>query len=184
MVDRIPAGLTSCRLSALHGYWQAKRGRRDLPLRSDIDPVDIPELLPTLILLDVLSEAGQTAPRFRFRLVGTRMVEMFGRDPTGQILEGADAKLEPETLFEPLARVAGSGVPVLSSGVIAWANGAHATMEWLFLPLATAGNRVTMILAGADFFSPSLQYPQGKPRIDLTPPPTDQPGGDHWRHAV
>src|SRR5690348_15047812 len=50
-------------------YWERIRGSRAMPRRCDIDPLDIPRLLPFVRLVDVLEN-----PRaFRFRLVGTEI---------------------------------------------------------------------------------------------------------------
>ena len=38
-------------LSLLFTYWNEKRGRRRYPDRRDIDPVDIPLLLPSVFLI-------------------------------------------------------------------------------------------------------------------------------------
>lgn len=76
-------------LRALHAYWQEKRGDRELPLRADIDPLDIPKLLPMLLLLDI----ERLEPmHFRFRLVGTYFRQFFGRDFTGVGIE--ESRLE------------------------------------------------------------------------------------------
>jgi hypothetical protein len=57
---------------ALH-YWQAIKTDR-LPSRHEIDPIDIPDLLPNIMLLDVL-ESGRD---FRYRLAGTAIERNFG----------------------------------------------------------------------------------------------------------
>lgn len=54
-------------------YWQAIKDDR-LPSRLDIDPVDIPDLLPNVMLLDVL-DGGRD---FRYRLAGTAVERNFG----------------------------------------------------------------------------------------------------------
>ena len=73
------------RLRRFYEYWLSKCGPGKLPGRRDIDPVDIPELLPWMILIDpVLTPDG---PRFRVRLVGTAIVTRAGRDTTGQWFE-------------------------------------------------------------------------------------------------
>ena len=41
------AAITEPRLQRLYEYWNEKRGARRAPLRGDIDPVEIPELLGT-----------------------------------------------------------------------------------------------------------------------------------------
>ncbi len=72
----------SQRIRKLNAYWQAKAGGR-VPSRSVIDPVDVRELLPNLMMIDVVDEP----PRFRYRLVGTRVVQYTGFDFTGRCLD-------------------------------------------------------------------------------------------------
>src|SRR4051794_10782916 len=61
---------TQAESRALYRYWQSLRRGRRLPARADVDPIEIPALLPNLILIDV-----EPSPlRFRYRLVGTRIV--------------------------------------------------------------------------------------------------------------
>ena len=70
------------RIRRLNDYWQAK-ARGKVPSRSDIDPVDVRELLPNLLMIDMLGDPV----RFRFRLVGTRVVQYTGFDFTGRCLD-------------------------------------------------------------------------------------------------
>jgi len=43
-------------------YWDAKRAGKSMPSRADIDPIEMPALLPHVVLLEVLRdiEPGQT----------------------------------------------------------------------------------------------------------------------------
>jgi hypothetical protein len=50
-------------------YWERIRGSRAIPRRCDIDPAEIPQLLPFVMLVDVLENPLD----FRFRLVGTEI---------------------------------------------------------------------------------------------------------------
>jgi hypothetical protein len=61
-------------------YWQRKRGGRAMPRRRDIDPTDIPHLLPHILIV----EAVDGGVRYRYRLVGTAIVHTFGLDMTGK----------------------------------------------------------------------------------------------------
>jgi hypothetical protein len=71
-------------------YWRAKRGSRSMPARRDIDPVEMPKLLPHLVLIDHVGD------RYRFRLVGSELVYAYGRDYTGhyadEFFKGSRAK--------------------------------------------------------------------------------------------
>lgn len=70
------------RIRKLNGYWQAK-ARGKVPSRSDIDPVDVRDLLPNLLMIDMVGDPA----RFRVRLVGTRVVQYTGFDFTGRCLD-------------------------------------------------------------------------------------------------
>lgn len=73
-------------LRALCEVWLAKKGARPMPGRSDFDPGDIPgRLWPAVMMLDVCREDFRT--RFRYRRVGMRFVDAFGRDPTDLFLD-------------------------------------------------------------------------------------------------
>ena len=72
----------SQRIRKLNDYWQAK-AKGKVPSRSEIDPVDVRELLPNLMMIDILGDP----PRFRYRLVGTRVVQYTGFDFTGRCID-------------------------------------------------------------------------------------------------
>jgi hypothetical protein len=72
----------SQRIHKLNAYWLA-RAKGKVPSRSDIDPVDVRELLPNLMIIDMLGDP----PRFRYRLVGTRVVQYTGFDFTGRCID-------------------------------------------------------------------------------------------------
>jgi hypothetical protein len=61
-------------------YWHAIHPPEGLPGRQHLDPVDIPDLLPHMRLVDVEGDP----PRFRVRLVGSQIVAFFGQDLTGR----------------------------------------------------------------------------------------------------
>ena len=85
----LPASQLPARsLRKLYGYWDDLRGTRDGPARGEVDPVDIPrEVLPDLLLTEVVS--SDSGRRYRFRLVGSQVVEQAGRDPSRQFLDEA-----------------------------------------------------------------------------------------------
>src|SRR5690349_8079353 len=73
-------GMVSPVIEAGFTYWNAKRLGRRIPERADFDPVlEIPKLLPNIILIDV-----QLQPMdFRFRLVGSYVRQNLSRDYVG-----------------------------------------------------------------------------------------------------
>jgi hypothetical protein len=76
-----PDFLTVCskRIRRFHDYWDSKRSGRRMPSRADINPAEIPDLLPYVVLTEVLPDA----PYLVYRVVGTKQVAMRGIDPTG-----------------------------------------------------------------------------------------------------
>jgi hypothetical protein len=66
--------LRSPLLQQLHAYWEGKRGARLAPTREELDPAEIVRLLPHLFLIDAVG----SKPRFRYRLIGTAVVELTG----------------------------------------------------------------------------------------------------------
>lgn len=64
-------------------YWQGKRRDRCAPARSDIDPLEIPRILPRIMLADVVRDASGKID-FRYRLSGTGIGEIHGSELTGR----------------------------------------------------------------------------------------------------
>lgn len=70
------------RLEQAYAYWRAKAGDRPMPSRADIDPTDIPQLLPDVMLVERL-DGG----RYRYRLIGTENASAQGVNATGRFLD-------------------------------------------------------------------------------------------------
>src|SRR6185312_534525 len=73
-------------MNEIHAYWLAKRGQRRMPSRWDIDPAEIPRLLRNLMLIDV----SHDPIRFRYRLIGSNVVDATGEDRTGRWFDTVD----------------------------------------------------------------------------------------------
>jgi len=65
----------------LFDYWRSKCGDRPAPNRTDIEPADIRKLLPHVFICDLT--AGN---ELRFRLAGTGLCALHGRELKGQAL--------------------------------------------------------------------------------------------------
>ncbi|MEX2629759.1 MAG: PAS domain-containing protein [Tistlia sp.] len=132
------------------GYWRRQRGGRRWPRRADIDPIDIPALLPGIILLDLVG----APPRFRKRLVGSAIVEKEGGDTTGRWLdECVNPSIREEVLRqhrEAAEAPEGNCYRVAFTG----ADGKLYSYQRLLLPLSGDGQRVDMLFGGARFLPP------------------------------
>lgn len=128
----------------IFAYWLDKRGARAMPARADIEPMEIPRLLRHVYLLDVVA-----APRdYRFRLIGTAIVERYGDDHTGKPI----GEVFPEPTLSLARRIFGTVVeerrPVRASGPVVWRRDGHVTFECVYLPLADNARDVNMIFGG------------------------------------
>ena len=64
----------------LFAYWEDRRGERLAPERADIEPGAIRSALSDTFIL----ELGETGDNHAFRLAGTRVCAMFGRELKGE----------------------------------------------------------------------------------------------------
>lgn len=126
----------------MHDYWLQKRGTRRMPARRDIDPTEIPRLLPGICLVDVVADER----RYVYRLVGTADVEVRGCDPTGKsIIEGFFGP-SVENVLASYDRVVTTRAPFLDPTHFWASTGRYVTEETLFLPLSDDGESVNKVL--------------------------------------
>jgi len=127
-------------------YWQGKRRGGLLPARADIEPTEIPQLLPNIFLIDVV--AGDPL-RFRFRLVGTRIAELEG-EMTNRFLDEfipgaagtAMARHYEETMQGHLS---------VRHETLHWRRRDYVSYDVLLLPLASDGRTVDMLFGLARY---------------------------------
>jgi len=70
-------------LESAYEYWRSKCGTRAMPRRRDLDPTEIPRLLPHIQLTELL-EGGS---RIRCRLAGTAIVDAYGSELAGKYFD-------------------------------------------------------------------------------------------------
>ena len=135
--------IESPRLRQLFEYWQSKRRGGRLPRRADIDPTEIPQLMPNLLLVDIEHDPF----RVRYRLVGTQIVEATGFEFTGKYLDEIVLPDDEGPFLESYQLAAESKGAVLAR--IKWRLDAETTGEYdaCFLPLSEDGGAVDKVLA-------------------------------------
>jgi hypothetical protein len=129
---------------SLYSYWLAKRASRSMPARSDLDPGDIPALLPHLMIVDKVED------RFRYRLVGTAVVRDVGHDATGSLIGSYICSAAPESAASAQAiyeRVFATARPAFATGGFKTTSGAPHNMSLLVLPLSGDGANVNMAVS-------------------------------------
>jgi hypothetical protein len=115
----------------LFDYWNDRRGRRIAPARADIEPGALRRVLADTFIL-----SGDPRRGHQFRIAGTRVCALFGRDLKGEAfldLWSAASRDEMRTL---LAIVADEGVGVVASAGGMSAAGEELSLELLLLPLS------------------------------------------------
>src|SRR5262249_15539068 len=124
-------------------YWRAKAPPGRLPGRQHIDPLDIPRLLRHIAMFDVVH--GGSALRFRFRLMGTGVVQLMGDDYTGRWVGETMAPDDHLKLHAACAQV-GVGQPHYWERLLPFPNREFVGHRRLALPLAGDGSTVDMII--------------------------------------
>jgi hypothetical protein len=147
---------------AVFEYWNKKRGIRPAPKRADIDPAEIRHALSDTFMLAV-DFIGQ----LRFRLAGTRVCALFGREIKGE----AFAELWSETsrkAGEELTAIVTDETAGAVAGLTAHTeDGAETDLELLLLPLAHSGHaRIRALGVLAPTVPP--YWIGAKPVIELT----------------
>jgi len=136
------------KIRAIHDHWRDWAPSPDLlPQRRQIDPLQIPKLLESLSLVDVVGDP----PRFRLRLLGGAIKRMGMQAAPGDFVDQhMPADAQP---LHDLAHVTAERQPVWYRGR---AYMPHETvlfsLERIFLPLADDGHNVNVVMGLTVFF--------------------------------
>jgi len=135
------------KIREIFDYWRRIHPAADvLPGRRHFDPVDVPALLPNMRLIDVHREPL----RFRYRLVGTRVVEAHDHDMTGRWLDDEHPEFRADTpLLREYRGVIEDRRPSHRRGRPVFGVNAekYAAVERILLPFAQDGATVDLLLA-------------------------------------
>ena len=111
-------------------YWNALRGGRDAPLKSQIEPGAIPHLLASLFIL----ETGEDR-HIRFRLAGTKICDLFGRDLRRERFSALWANGQHEDIEKTAEGVMVHAIPTLFNATGYSIAGHDAVFEIIMMPL-------------------------------------------------
>lgn len=135
----------------LHDYWASKRQAPDMvPSRGDIRPEEIKPLLPFLWIMDFERQTRT----FRYRLIGTAVVEGVGRDYTGRTLDECHPNTGAyEFATRALMQILEDRQPLWRRGVPMFHHETEALrLENLALPLASDRRTADQVLGLTLFF--------------------------------
>ncbi|MBL9034620.1 MAG: PAS domain-containing protein [Rhodospirillaceae bacterium] len=143
--------ISSTRVRRLGEYWSSKRRPGQLfPFRQDIDAMELRDLLPLISISDV----EHNPLRFRYRLVGTRVVEYNQQEFTGKYL-GEVGWVDEHLLLGAYTKAVVDRRPHF--GIYIWdlQTGAPGRCEFGMFPLTNDGSVIHQILAIEDYDFPS-----------------------------
>jgi hypothetical protein len=131
-------------LLRLFEYWDAKRGERRFPSRTDIDPLDFHDLLPNIFLIDVF----EREPYFRFRLSGSSVDEIHGEYLTGKSPQDIKTAEVSELIESHFRAVLDDRCPRCDHVFLLARDQTYWHFERLILPLSSDGIVINMLLCG------------------------------------
>ncbi len=112
-----------------------------MPRRSDIDPTEIPSLLPHLLIAEI-----HQPMRFRLRLVGSAICQRWGKDYTGKWLDELDLDNERAAVVEQYSAAAREAAPRFDVERFVNERGRYLHYRRLLLPLSEDGRTPNMLL--------------------------------------
>ena len=125
----------------LFDYWDERRGRRAAPERGDIEPGDIRGVLADTFIL-----AFDAAASHPFRIAGTRVCALFGRELKGDAFVGLWTAESRPFVRDLLSVVAYETIGVVAGAQAAGSDGAVLNFELLLLPLYHRGRTDARVL--------------------------------------
>jgi hypothetical protein len=111
-------------------YWNRLRGREDAPLKSQVEPAHVRHILPSLFILEA-RDGGEVC----FRLAGTRICDLFGRDLRGERFSALWAHGQDEDIGRTAAGAMEHAIPALFNATGYSTAGHSASFEIVILPL-------------------------------------------------
>jgi len=132
-------------LYELWAYWRTQREGLRLPARHDIDPAEIPALLPHLQFVERVEDG-----EFRYRLTGGAVVDGFGVNPAGKLIRDVLAPRASPWRAGTIPRC-GPAAADLVAQPLQGRGRLEQIVTRIILPLAADGKAVNALLLGQVF---------------------------------
>jgi hypothetical protein len=125
----------------LYAYWQERRGNRQAPERAEIEPGAIRQVLSDSFILALDRATGHP-----FRLAGTRVCALFGRELKGESFIGLWAAASQPVVADLLAILDHERVGTVAGVTAQASDGEAIEMELLLLPLSAPRPNLARII--------------------------------------
>jgi len=125
--------------------WQSAASANPFPAAGSLGPNELKSVLPDVHIYTVAADP----PRYRVRLIGTRMTEHIGRNLSGKSVD--DIPLD--TLRHVISGLLGAvetgrtWLHLMAPRAIALPNGDHKALESIWLPCAKDGTTIDRVIA-------------------------------------
>lgn len=133
----------------LIAYWQDKHRDGKLPNRDHLDPLEIPRLLPHVLLKEVRRDPWD----FRYRVVGTVVREHSRTDWTGKWMSQIDGQGEGSIVFRVARWVSEEGKAAIYRPPYVGPHKEFKYCEAAVLPWANAAGLVDRVMIAVDFLT-------------------------------
>ena len=141
-------------------YWDAKRGDGRAPDRSEIEPGAVRELLGDIFVLSYDPAGG-----YPFRVAGTRVCALLGRDQKGVSFSSLFTKTCRREIEDVIGIVAEEMLAAVAGITATAGDGSNAHLELLLLPF---NNRAHTPLSLTGLLAPLEGEPQAVKNFSLT----------------
>ena len=146
-----PGEVQSARVRRIFDYWRSKAIGGQIPRRTAIDPVELGDVLSCLLIVEIVND------RFRYRLVGTKVVSNLGVDFTGRYL---DELLGPSHTIPWVGFYRQSFAerrPVMGKVTDPTESGDTFDYEFGLFPMSHGGTAIRQFIAIEDYFDFNLK---------------------------
>ena len=138
------ASIVSKMIGAVESHWRELRKYREMPMRSDLDPIGLKAWLPYLSTI----ELHDNPFRIRYRVVGTEVARFSGEDFTGRWLhETGWTELAKQANLAIYQRTMESRQPTFGVSGLAAESDKAPFFEWGLFPMTTDGTTITHCLS-------------------------------------
>lgn len=135
-------------------FWHSHADDGSLPHTDLIDPMLLRELLPNIVLIDVIWPDGEsndaaTPEDFRYRLVGGHSAETHDANLTGTLVSELSRFGESysEVMMGFYRSICAQKAPVAAGGTLAIIGKGYRDFEAIYLPFTQTGKRVDRLMA-------------------------------------
>jgi hypothetical protein len=146
-------------LYTLYSYWNEVRAGRLAPRRLEIEPSRIAGILAETFMLERVDAAN-----YPYRLAGTRICELFGKELRGSNFLDGWSNLDRDAIARLLTSVSEQGAVVVLTIETGTDPRNRLELETILLPLLHAGNSIGRIIGATSALS-TPPWLQGDPQL-------------------